>query len=342
MKNMQIIIIFLALIILSILGYAGNEQLFNGKTIKMIVTNAPGGGYDTYARMIRPFLEKNLPGCKVLVDNIGGAGGEIGRNLAYIAKPDGLTICLTSGSDIVLNTIMNADKVKYDIYQWVYLARVSIESSVLTVPTNSEYSTFKDIVNSRKKLLFSPDGVGDVDYFTLALISHIFGFDIMPITGYTGSKEASMSAIRGEVDLYQSGIGTVLPLIQNGDVKPVLFYGTERDPRIPWVPTILELINDEQYKLDEIDKKIIKAVIEVDEVRRVLLAPPGLDEKTTHILREAIYKALNDPELIEISKKINRPIVYFGGEEIAQLIKDVMEIKDLVQPILENALKLAE
>ena len=342
MKNVQIIIVLLAIIILSSVGYAGNEQLFNGKTIKMIVTNGPGGGYDTYARMISPFLEKYLPGSKVLVDNFGGAGGEIGRNLAYIAKPDGLTICFTSGSDIVFNTIMKADKVKYDIYQWIYLARVAIESSVLTVPTNSEYATFKDIVNSKKKLLFSPDGIGDVDYFTLALISHIFGFDIMPITGYTGSKEASMSAIRGEVDLYQSGIAIILPLVSNRSVKPILFYGVQRDTNISDVPTVLELINDEQYRLDEIDKKIIKAVIGVDEVRRVLLAPPGLDEKTTQILREAIYKALNDPELIEISKKINRPIVYLGGEEIAQLIKDVMEIKDLVQPILENALKLAE
>lgn len=342
MKETKIILVVITIIFLLSLGYnCEADTLLNGKTIRMVVTSGPGGGYDTYARMIKPYLDKYLSGCKVAIDNVEGAGGEIGKNLTYIAKPDGLTICLTSGSSMVFNAILQNDAVKYDIYRWTYLARLTVESSVLTVPKNSENLTFNDLVNSKKRLSFSASGIGDIDYFTLAIIAHVFGFDIIPVTGYAGSKEASMAAVRGEVDLWQSGIGSVLPLIQNGDVKPVLFYGAERDSRIPEVPTILELMNGEEYQLSEMDKKIIEAIIKIDEVRRVLLAPPGLGEKTTLILREAIYKALNDPELKEVSEKLNRPITYLEGEETAQLVKDIMRIEDLIKPIVENALKLA-
>lgn len=341
MKRIHIIVLLIAIILFSGSGYAEGNQLFSGKTIRMIVPYGSGGGFDTYARMVKPFLEKYLSGSIVVIDNVEGAGGEIGRNLAYIAKPDGLTICLTAGVDMVFNTIMETEGVKYDIYKWTYLSRLTVESSALTLPINSEYSTFKDIVNSNKRLLFSVDGIGDADYFILAIISHIFGFDILPVTGYAGNKEASMAAVRGEVDLWQSGIGTALPLILSGDIKPVLLYGTQRNPNIPDVPTIMEIINEEQFQLNEMDKKIINAVVGVDDIRRVLVAPPNLDDKTTFFLREAIYKALHDPELIEISNKLNRPIVYLSGEETTRLIKEAMEIGDLIKPIMENALKLA-
>lgn len=342
MKRIQtIFLIFVMIFSLFISGYAENASFFEGKTIRMIVPYGPGGGFDTYARMIKPFLEKYLPGSTVLVDNVEGAGGELGRNLAYIARPDGLTICLTAGVDMVFNTIMETEGVKYDIHRWTYLARLTVESSVLTAPAHSEYLSFHDIVNSNKRLLFSVDGIGDADYFTLAIVAHIFGFDIMPVTGYAGNKEASIAAVRGEVDLWQSGIGTALPLILNGDIKPLLLYGSQRDEKIPLVPTVLEMMQEEGFDLNEKEQDIIKAVIDVDEVRRVIVAPPDLDEKMTAVLREAVYKALHDPELIEISKQLNRPIVYLGGEEITRLVKEVMEVKDLIKPIMENALKLA-
>lgn len=342
MRKIQIVLVLLVVILLSGSGYAESDRFFEGKTIRMIVPYGPGGGFDTYARMIKPFLEKYLPGSTVMVDNVEGAGGELGRNLAYIAKSDGLTVCLTAGVDMVFNTIVGTEGVKYDINKWTYLARLTVESSVLTVPADSEYLSFNDLMISKKRLLFSVDGIGDADYFTLAIIAHIFGFDILPVTGYAGNKEASMAAVRGEVDLWQSGIGTALPLIQNGDIRPLLLYGTQRNPEIPDVPTVLEMMNTEKFQLSETQKNIIRAVIQADEVRRVIIAPPGLDENIKTILRQAIYKALHDPELIDISKQLNRPIVYLGGEEITQLIKETMEIRDLLKPIMLNALELAQ
>ena len=343
---MKYLVLFLVAVVLFLsltaIGSVESQPLYDGKTIRIIVTYGPGGGFDAYARMIQPYLEKYLPGITVIVDNIPGAGGSIGLNLAFIAKPDGYTICLSDGKDMVFATIAEFEGVRYEIDKWTYLARITNESSILTVPAKSQFNSFEEIVNADRRLLSATSGVGSAQYFALGVVAHVFDFEILPVTGYAGSKEASMAAIRGEVDLWQSASGTTLPLIKNGDVKAIVVYGLERESELPEVPALVEIANDDHFGLGETDKKIIKAIISVNEVTKIIMAPPGLDERKTEILREAIKKALHDPELIAYSKQINRPIVYLEGEKIAQLIIETMEIKELIKPILDETLKLAQ
>ena len=343
MKNSVHFLILAILIFgLTVTGLSEEKPFYEGKTIRIIVPSGVGGGFDTYARMLQPYLEKYLPGSTVIVDNIPGAGGSIGRNLAFTAKPDGYTICISDGKDMVFSTIAEAEGVKYEIDKWTYLGRITNESSILTVPAKSQFISFEEIINADRKLSFSSAGVGAGEYFALGVIAHVFDFEILPVTGYAGSKEASMAAIRGEVDLWQYSSGTTLPLIKSGDVKPMVIYGFERESELPEVPTLFEIANGNKFNLGETNKKIIKAMINVNEVKRVIMAPPGLDERKTEILRDAVKKALHDPELIAHANQINRPIAYLEGEKIAQLISETMEIKDLIKPILDETLKLAQ
>lgn len=343
---MKSLVRFLVVVVLilgsTVTALADTQPFYEGKTIRIIVPHGAGGGSDTYTRMIQPYFEKYLPGSKVIVDNVPGAGGLIGLNLAFTAKPDGYTICISDGGNMVYSTIAEAEGVKYKIDKWTYLARIAAEPSILTVPAKSQFNSFEEIVNADKKLLFSTSGVGDGAFFALGVVAHVFDFEIIPVTGYAGSKESSMAAVRGEVDLWQCSLGTTLPLIKNGDVKAMVVYGLKREAELPEVPTLVEIVNDDNSGLGETDRKIIKAIINVSEVRRLIMAPPGLDESKTFILREAVKKALHDPELIARLKQINRPIVYLEGEKIAQLINEIMEIRELIKPILDETLKLAQ
>ncbi len=62
------------------------------KTVTYIVATNPGGGYDTYARLIARYMEKHLDGVKIRIRNVPGAGNIVGANQLFVAKPDGLTI----------------------------------------------------------------------------------------------------------------------------------------------------------------------------------------------------------------------------------------------------------
>src|SRR5215470_3264579 len=71
---------------------AADSGMFKDKTITYIVATGPGGGYDAYGRLVARFMQKYLPGSRVIVRNVPGAGHIVGANTLYTARPDGLTI----------------------------------------------------------------------------------------------------------------------------------------------------------------------------------------------------------------------------------------------------------
>src|SRR6267154_2188980 len=71
---------------------AADSGIFKDKTISYIVATGAGGGYDAYGRLIGRFLQKHLPGSRVIVRNVPGAGHIVGANTLYTSRPDGLTI----------------------------------------------------------------------------------------------------------------------------------------------------------------------------------------------------------------------------------------------------------
>ena len=79
------------------------QAFFSGKTVRFVVGFGPGGGYDSDARMLAPYLSKTL-GATVIVENRPGAGGLVALNGLYISPPDGLTMMIVNGTADILAT----------------------------------------------------------------------------------------------------------------------------------------------------------------------------------------------------------------------------------------------
>src|SRR5687767_10325986 len=77
-------------------------EFYKGKTVTYIASTSPGGGYDTYARLVAEYLQKHLPGSTVVIKNVPGAGHIIGANTIYASPPDGLTIGIFN-TGLILN-----------------------------------------------------------------------------------------------------------------------------------------------------------------------------------------------------------------------------------------------
>src|SRR5687767_15950298 len=80
------------------------QAFFSGKTVRFVVGFGAGGGYDSYARMLAPYLSKTL-GAKVIVENRPGAGGLVALNGVYISPPDGLTMMIVNGTAAVFSQL---------------------------------------------------------------------------------------------------------------------------------------------------------------------------------------------------------------------------------------------
>ncbi|MCL6637426.1 MAG: hypothetical protein K6T26_05715, partial [Alicyclobacillus sp.] len=98
-------------------------EFYKGKTLQIIVPYSPGGGYDQWARLIAPYMQKYLGVAKVEVVNVDGGGGLVGTNQIYAAKPDGLTIGDTNAGGDVFDQISKAPGTNFDVSKFSWIGR---------------------------------------------------------------------------------------------------------------------------------------------------------------------------------------------------------------------------
>ena len=170
----------LAIALAGLLG-VGDVQAqgyFKDKTVKMIVPHSNTGGYGEYSRLLAPFLEKQLKAKAVLVEYRTGAGGLLGQNLIYEAKPDGLTIGFTSGPTMVLAQLAGSEGVQFEVNKFTYLGRAIAEPRMVFVGLKSPVKSFpKDVIALGRPFMVPSQGVDD-DFYGAAVLGAIFGFDV--------------------------------------------------------------------------------------------------------------------------------------------------------------------
>src|SRR5262249_53401973 len=109
----------LAASILPAAAQDSEQAFFTGKTLRLIVGFAPGGGYDLYARMLAPYLSKNLS-ATVIVENRPGAGGLVALNGIYVSPPDGLTLMIVNGTGAAFSQLTDQHGARYDLSKFGY------------------------------------------------------------------------------------------------------------------------------------------------------------------------------------------------------------------------------
>ncbi len=122
-----------------------------------IVATAPGGGYDTYGRLVADFMQKHLPGSTFVVRNMPGAGHLVGTNAINASKPDGLTIG-TFNTGLIYNQLINADGVRFDLSKMSWIGKAASESRVVAIASQSPIKTWQDFVALKEPVNFAVAG----------------------------------------------------------------------------------------------------------------------------------------------------------------------------------------
>src|SRR3977135_1222913 len=113
----------LCLSVLPPAAQAAEKACFAGKTVRIMVGSATGGGYDIYSRLIAPYLGKVL-NATVIVENQPGAGGVISLHRAYLTEPDGLALTLANGTSAAFAQLTEQQGARFDLAKFGYLATV--------------------------------------------------------------------------------------------------------------------------------------------------------------------------------------------------------------------------
>src|SRR5215472_11668880 len=193
-----------AALLMSASAQAADMNQFRGKTITYIVATSPGGGYDTYGRMIALYMQKYLPGSRIVVKNVPGAGNIIGANEIYAARPDGLTIGMFN-TGLIYDQLVKRNGVMFDLTKMSWLGKAAEETRVLLVSKKAGFKNFDEMRKSKSPIKFAASGVGAASYNDTKILADALHLNVQIVNGFTGN-EAEMSMLRGEV---AAQIGTV-------------------------------------------------------------------------------------------------------------------------------------
>ena len=220
------------------------QPAWPAKPIRWIVPFAPGGGTDTVSRLIADQLSRSF-GQTVVVENKGGAGGNIGTVELARAAPDGYTIGLISVASHTLNPMLYT-RLPYDADKdIVAISRLAILSNLLGVTPSLPVNNVAELIQLCKKApgkyAFASSGPGSSLHLSGELFKVMAGVDILHVP-YKGAGAAYGDLVSGVVQMMFANISSMLPQVRGGKVKGLAVTSAERSRVAPELPTIAETL----------------------------------------------------------------------------------------------------
>jgi tripartite-type tricarboxylate transporter receptor subunit TctC len=216
--------------------------IFPAKPVRIVVPYAAGGPYDDIARTLGQRLAE-IWGHPLIVENRGGAGGNIGAEVVAKAAPDGYTVLLGNAGPITVNPTL-FKKLPYDPQR--DLAPVTMLNAgrmVLSVHPSLPAKNVKELVALAKaspsRLTFASSGVGNLQHLGMELL-RIQGGVQMNHVPYKGAAPAFVDLIAGQVDSMFANIVGTMPHVRTGRVRAIAVSTAQRSPMLPDVPAVAE------------------------------------------------------------------------------------------------------
>jgi tripartite-type tricarboxylate transporter receptor subunit TctC len=252
------------------------------QSIRIISPYAPGGTTDVLARLLAQPLQQKL-GQTVIVENKGGAGGNVGTDYVSKAAPDGYTLLLAASGPIVISPSLYA-KIPYDpIKDFTFVAPIANASFVVLANPASGITSIKDLIARSKKgekINFASAGSGTPQHIIGEMFNQAAGIKMQHIP-YKGSGPAMNDLLAGQVPISFENPVPAMPHVKAGKIKVLASTGAVRSAAFPDIPTVAEL------GLPGFDAKPWYG----------LMAPAGLDPAIAKKLNDAVREALASTEM---------------------------------------------
>ena len=287
--------------------------LFKGKTVTYIVATAPGGGYDTYGRLVADFMQKHLPGSTFVVRNMPGAGHLVGTNAINASKPDGLTIG-TFNTGLIYNQLINADGVRFDLSKMSWIGKAASESRVVAIASQSPIKTWQDFVALTTPVNFAVAGPGSASYVETIMLANVLKLPLRVQTGYNGTDD-QLAMRRGEIVGSIASRSSYDQFVTNGYGRLIAQIGGN-DKNLPQLSAVVT---------DPKAKELLALIESTGEIARLTAGPPAIPAPQLAALRAAYKQAMEDKELVARAEKIGLPVEPLYGEDITKMINAALK-----------------
>jgi len=322
------IIVVASFFALGLFSTASANDFYQGKTVRFMVFGAPGGGYDTYTRMIARHMGGYIPGNPAtVVENMTGAGGLVLANYLYKrAEPDGLTFG-TFNNSLIVQKALGDPKIRIDFKKFGWIGAPSIGAPSCMVMGFTGLKTLADVLNYQKPLKVGCTRAGSTGCDLPQIVNKTMGTKFEIVSGYSGTSTTRVALQKRELQAFCSNWESMRVTARSmleapGDDKLIPFIISERweDPEVKDIPTFKEAIKDpKKYAIYE-------GWAFQMEFQRAFALPPGTPKERLDTLRKAFLETLKDPELLKEAKKANLVITPVSGEKVDELVGKILNM----------------
>lgn len=319
-------------------GTALAQSFYDGKTVRIVVGLAPGGGFDTYARLIGRHLGKHIPGNPtVIVDNMPGAGSLVMTNFLYkVAKPDGLTIGHFDGA-LVLGQALGQPGIEFDARKFEFIGAAAKEDVACSLNKASGITTIEQWRAAKTPVKIGGLSPGATPNNAAETLKAALGLPIQVVSGYKGTSGLRLAVESGEISgacwSWQSMRVTWRKALEAGEVVPVIQIVAKPFSDLPNVPLAINLATT-----DEARQLIRAGVQNSGAFARPFAVPPGTPKDRVAVLRTALADTFKDPAFVADAEKTKLSIDPATGEEMTQLVAEVFALDPALLAKLKAAL----
>jgi len=326
------------LAVLLALGFAGggraDDEFLRGKSVTFIVPTAPGGGYDTYSRLMARHIGRFLPGQpNVVVQNMPGAGGIRAANYLYNVAPKDGTVIAMLDQAVYLDHILETPGLAADPAKFNWVGRVLSNSAVLYAWHTARVQKIEDVF--LHELIVSTSGTASRLNWTV--LNNLVGTKFKIITGYKGTTDGRLAMIRREVDALSQPWSVLKlegeQLLKEKRINLLLQSGAQRNSELPDVPRMIDLARNND------DRTLLALFSSPSTIGRSVVAPPGVPAERVAMLRAAFIKAIHDSALRDEVHKLKLELEPLDG---ADLQKSIAGSGSVSPELIARARRVAE
>ncbi len=302
-------------------------QFYKGKRIKIIVGAGPGGGYDTYGRMLGRHIGRYIPGNpSIIVQDMNGAGSVVAANFIVNVAPKDGTVIGGLQREVALVQLLGQPGPKYKAKDFQWLGSLASEAGVCGVATRTGIKSFEDVF--KRQFTMGSTGPNTTE-FDPAMINALLGGQFKLIMGYPSTPPVHLAIERGEVDgvcqSWASFKEQSTQMLKEGKIKPIVQIAFTPDPELAkmGVPNLFDFITPAHvqpgYTTADVDN-YFRIAHAGNVMGRPFAVVTGVPEARVEALRKAFVETTKDTKFLADAKKSRRDVELVTGKEIQDII----------------------
>ena len=295
-------------------------EIYEGKTIRIVVGSDAGGGFDAFARLLARHLGRMLPGApSVVVENMPGAGGATAAAYVYAVAPKDGTVIGAMNTGGLLGPLFEGRASAFDTAKFRFLGSANASARLCVSPKTSRIKSYETA--TRESVLVGASGVGSAAFDYAYLHKNVHRGDFNIVAGYKGMADILLAMDRGEVEMV-CGLDWSSLQAQRSDADQfnlILKVAVQPNARLD----AMNIPDARSFARDDTDRAIGDLVAAQQIFGRPYAVAPGVPTERLTILRAAFDAVMRNEQFIREASSAGLSIDPANGERVEATIRSM-------------------